>query len=64
MNEKERDELRELQDRVIIVIAKKGFQDNDVVIDGIDKKNKITLRDLKMCIYPEYKTIFQEFLED
>lgn len=60
----ERTELRQLQDKVISIITKKGFQDDDVVIDGTDRKSRVTLHDLKVCIYPDYKTIFEEFLED
>jgi len=64
---KEIDELRSIQDKFIKLIEDKarknsgGFEDTDQVIDDFDKT---TLGDLRRYIYPQYRIIFIEYIED
>ena len=58
MEEKERDELRKIQNSVISLAEKQGLKDEDKIIDSI------TLKNIRECIYPHYKSIFKAVLDD
>jgi hypothetical protein len=56
-------ELRELQDKLIIRAEKLGYT-NDSIIDGLVKQGMkpVKLIDLKLYIFPEYIDLFKSWL--
>ncbi len=55
MTMQERDDIRSLQDRVILKLEGMGIAEEAKIIDGI------TLADLRMCIYPQHIDLFRQF---
>ncbi len=56
----ERDSLRVLQDKFVVKLERRGFNDKSVVID--DPTGKTTLREIKDMLYPMYEVMFREYL--
>ena len=61
MNNKERAKLRKIQDRFVLLCEKRGFQDNEQVINDMAKT---TLGQIRMYLYPQYKGDFEAVLHD
>jgi hypothetical protein len=56
-------DLREIQDKIIVRAEKLGYTD-DTIIDGMVKQGMkpVKLIDLKLYIFPEYISLFKEWV--
>lgn len=61
MSEEERKRMRKIQDEFIQLAEKQGANDNDLVIEDLDKT---TLGDVKKFIYPQYEGVFKDYIEN
>jgi len=62
ITERERDELRIIQDKVVKKLEREGWKDSDTLENFWGSNNKaLTLKDLKTYLYPQFKNIFQSF---
>jgi len=60
MSDAKRDEVRQLQDRIIIAAEKRGYSDDMRVSN--DMPNTITLGALRSYIFPEYTSVLETVL--
>jgi hypothetical protein len=64
MNDKDRTAMRILQDKVIESTTRTGLPD-DYKTNLVDNNgHMITINDLKHCIYPQFKQVFEDYIKD